>query len=301
MDKPMISCFWQRNYFLKNRGLWVDFLFVGVFGLFWGSFLGVLADRQLSEESAVFSPKASTLTMEALGLKGFARSPVGLKSFARSKCDSCHTTLNFYELVPLFSFLFLRGRCSHCRATIPWRYPLYELTTGLALGASAELCRALVPFFGEIAAAIFFAALFFFWSVGFVLFVTDLEQNFLSEKNLGLLGFGGLAVLLARHMTFGTSVFHSVIATILGILFAVGVRTFFGHDKFGSGDVWLIGILGLWLGKTLPFALLLGSLFAVFGELSIRPWRKRGVQRIFLPLGSWLLLAGFLVLCANGV
>ena len=288
----------------------MDFLFVGVFGLFWGSFLGVLADRQLSEESVVFSPKASTLTTKAQTkncgcsdekLKSFARSPVGLKRFARSKCDSCQTALNFYDLVPLFSFLFFRGRCSHCHATIPWRYPLYELTTGLALGASAELCLTLAPFWGEIASATFFAALFFFWSVGFVLFVTDLEQNFLSEKILGLLGLGGLAVLAARHMTFGTPVLHSVVAALLGILFAVGVRTFFGRDKFGSGDVGLIGILGLWLGGALPFALLLGSLFAVFGELSIRPWRDRGEQRLFLPLGSWLLLAGFLILCANGI
>lgn len=54
------------------------------------------------------------------------------KSLAgRSGCFSCGKTLSPRELVPVFSFLFLRGRCSSCGAKISWQYPLVEFTTGI--------------------------------------------------------------------------------------------------------------------------------------------------------------------------
>lgn len=52
----------------------------------------------------------------------------------RSHCLSCGRTLNWYELFPVFSYLFLRGRCRSCRSFIPYRYALVEaLTAGLFL------------------------------------------------------------------------------------------------------------------------------------------------------------------------
>ena len=54
------------------------------------------------------------------------------KSFGgRSKCLHCHKTLSWHELIPVFSFLFLKGRCSECRGRISFQYPLVELVTGL--------------------------------------------------------------------------------------------------------------------------------------------------------------------------
>jgi len=48
-----------------------------------------------------------------------------------SHCLSCATPLKFYELVPLFSYLFLRGRCRTCSSLVPSRYFLVELLTGI--------------------------------------------------------------------------------------------------------------------------------------------------------------------------
>jgi leader peptidase (prepilin peptidase)/N-methyltransferase len=52
-----------------------------------------------------------------------------------SACMSCATPLAWYDNVPLLSFALLRGRCRHCKAAIPWRYPLVEATTGLLVAA----------------------------------------------------------------------------------------------------------------------------------------------------------------------
>ena len=77
-----------------------------LFGLILGSFLNVLIYRLPREESPWHG---------------------------RSHCTSCGRTVRWYENVPVLSYLFLRGRCSGCKAGISWRYPLVELlTAGLA-------------------------------------------------------------------------------------------------------------------------------------------------------------------------
>ena len=49
----------------------------------------------------------------------------------RSACPKCHALIAWYDNLPLFSFLFLRGKCRSCKNLISWRYPLVELGTGL--------------------------------------------------------------------------------------------------------------------------------------------------------------------------
>ena len=49
----------------------------------------------------------------------------------RSFCPSCHTTLKPYDMVPIFSYLILRGKCRKCKAPISVQYPLIEALTGI--------------------------------------------------------------------------------------------------------------------------------------------------------------------------
>lgn len=79
-------------------------IFLFIIGLSVGSFLGVLADRLYKGEDIVFK---------------------------RSHCDNCKKILGIGDLVPLFSYLFLGGRCRYCRKQLSLKYPLVELTSGL--------------------------------------------------------------------------------------------------------------------------------------------------------------------------
>ncbi len=63
----------------------------------------------------------------------------------RSRCARCHHTIQWFDNIPLLSFLLLRGRCRRCRTHISWRYPLVELTTGLWFAAIAALASASSP------------------------------------------------------------------------------------------------------------------------------------------------------------
>src|SRR6187200_2408540 len=53
----------------------------------------------------------------------------------RSACMTCEKEIAGYDNIPIVSWLLLRGRCRHCGASIPWKYPLVELVTALLIGA----------------------------------------------------------------------------------------------------------------------------------------------------------------------
>ena len=82
----------------------IIYLLIFIFGLFIGSFLNCVIYRLERGESF---------------LKG------------RSYCPNCKHPLTWYDLIPLFSFIFLRGRCRYCKKPISWQYPLVELSTAV--------------------------------------------------------------------------------------------------------------------------------------------------------------------------
>lgn len=57
----------------------------------------------------------------------------------RSCCENCHCQLNWYELIPIFSYIFLKGRCYHCKAHIPITYPFIECLGGLLAVLSFDI------------------------------------------------------------------------------------------------------------------------------------------------------------------
>src|SRR3989344_4234135 len=83
--------------------------FFFVFGAIIGSFLNVIILRYntgLSQKNSI----------------GFS---------GRSHCFSCGKNIKWYDLVPVLSFLFLKGRCRHCKSKISIQYPLVEFITGI--------------------------------------------------------------------------------------------------------------------------------------------------------------------------
>lgn len=62
-----------------------------------------------------------------------------------SHCPACDTRLTLVDLVPVFSWIWLRGRCRHCGSHVSWRYPLGELGTGLLCAAAAAALGSVWP------------------------------------------------------------------------------------------------------------------------------------------------------------
>jgi prepilin signal peptidase PulO-like enzyme (type II secretory pathway) len=93
-------------------------LFVFIIGLILGSFSSAVSYRVQKGESWIVSARSSIQDM-------------GRKRAARSQCPTCHHVLGVLDLIPVFSWVFLRGKCRYCRTSIPARYPMAELASGL--------------------------------------------------------------------------------------------------------------------------------------------------------------------------
>src|SRR3989344_3716993 len=104
--------------FETGTGVFFVSVFVFLFGTILGSFLNVVALRYNT----------------GFGLSG------------RSRCFSCEQPLLWFELIPLFSFFFLRGRCRTCKSELSLQYPFVELLTGIIFVALFLQTKSLLAF-----------------------------------------------------------------------------------------------------------------------------------------------------------
>ena len=213
----------------------------------------------------------------------------------RSFCPACEKPIAWYDNVPVFSFLRLKGRCRQCGAPIGPRYPLVELST-------AVLFAATVARFGWTLDS---AKWCVFQAVMTVLFWVDLEERILPDEFtlggsvLGLIfafftkvpgDLGGL--LLPSAGVRGQSIFEAlsgavaltVPLTVLGKIWERLAK----RDVLGWGDVKLLPCIGLFLGLEMGIqTLLLGSLLGLsIGGLYIFI-KKKKAREYELPLGSF--------------
>lgn len=197
----------------------------------------------------------------------------------RSSCDSCERALGPLDLVPLISWLVLRGRCRSCGAAIGVRQPLVELAAALwgcvALGLSPNAAGVAGALFG--------------WQL-LALSLFDAEMLRLPHSlTLLLAGSGFAAGLLSIAPPIGDRLLG--VAAGYGALALIGwtYRRMRGRQGLGGGDAPLLGAIGCWLGwQALPLSLLVASLSGLAFVLVMRG-AGRGVDgSTKLPFGPFL-------------
>lgn len=213
---------------------------------------------------------------------------------ARSFCPACGHPLSWRENLPLLGWLLLWGRCRHCGARIPARYPLAELLSALYALAAAAVFGA-TPHF---AVALLFGTLFL------VLSLIDLETCLLPDR----LTLPGAAVALACSAllpplwTLGIGWERALLGGLLGGggLWAVSelYRRLRGMDGLGLGDAKLMLMAGALLGPAaVGIAVFAGALLALpAGFIAMRASGGLGM-RTRLPFGPFLCAgsAGYLL------
>jgi len=195
------------------------------------------------------------------------------KSFLRGRsfCPKCKHTLGFADLVPIFSFLSLRGKCRYCKEKISLQYPLIELITGLLFVFVVDfifLNPELFPSFSQsVIAALFY---WFFVSILVIVFIYDLKHYLIPDGvvYLGILGAFGLNLIqdfLFNHSTiqyFSTLfTFKGLISGILASGFFLAIVLFSRGKWMGLGDVKFAFFMGMLLKLS---AVLLGLFLAFF-------------------------------------
>lgn len=212
------------------------------------------------------------------------RLPRGVTVWGRSACPSCGTALGPVDLVPVLSWLCLRGRCRHCGAGVSGRYALVEGAAALLWGTCAVL-------FPDPVQALLLALL---GTDLLFLALVDLDWRYLPDVGQVILV---LLALLAMVMGLIDPVDGLLGAALFGGL-ALGLRyavsRWRGREALGLGDVKLMAGAGLWLGLGFlsPFLLLSGLLGLGFVLLS----RRGGDGSGEIPFGP--ALAGALLILA---
>jgi len=256
--------------------------FLFLFGAAVGSFLNVLIDRLPRREGVLWG---------------------------RSRCENCHTLLPWYDLVPIFSFLLLGGRCRFCHAQIPRRLLLVEILSGVGFALiPGRVGNPAVPTWSEWVMTGCYLLLFSFF---LVLFFTDLEHGILPDKIIFAATAVSLAYLLAveafpslapeRRVRFlGTSLTNSVFSGLGLALFFLLLICITRGRGMGFGDVKLGFLIGLVLGwprviVAVFLAFLLGSLASV---ILMAGGRKHFGETV--PFGPFLIIGlALAILCGN--
>jgi leader peptidase (prepilin peptidase)/N-methyltransferase len=253
-------------------------IFLGAFGLLFGSFANVLIWRVPRGESIV-SPG--------------------------SHCPRCGHDVRWYDNIPVLSWVLLRGRCRDCGEPISPRYPVVELAS-CALWVLAGWVWGFSP-----AAPLGIAFLYLL----LVLSAIDLDTRRLPTPLVGALaGLAAVAAVASQITGIGFGPLTGVAATgwlaqpalVAAVGFAAGAgtsmaiallyRALRGRDGLGFGDVRLLGAMGLVLG---PFVLLAYALGNIIGVLVALPQallsRKKGsLSTRSIPFGPFLAVGGVL-------
>jgi len=214
------------------------------------------------------------------------RVPRSLGMNGRSMCPSCKATIAWYDLIPLFSFLFLRGRCRKCRKTISLTYPLVELLTAFCfwqIGRSIDLTfnNTIFLSYSLLLVSIFIALLFI-----------DLKHYILPDEFI-ITGFtASAAFLLTFHQDWKTKIAGLILWG--GLFWALHLIK--GGKYLGFGDVKLAGLIGIAFGLieglfVIYFAVIAGTIAGLILMIM-----GRGGLKSRLPFGSFLAGASIIFL-----
>ena len=199
----------------------------------------------------------------------------------RSFCPQCGHTLSWQDLIPVFSFLILKGRCRYCQKPISWQYPLVELATGILF---------LLCFMFHVLCSMYIITCFLI-----IIFVYDLKHSIIPDKVI----YPAIAIALIFNF-FARLTTQSIAGLILSALASAGfffLIWFFSKGKaMGFGDVKLGFFMGLFLG----FPKILAALFfpfiigAIIGIILIV--FKKKTLKSEVPFGPFLVVGTFISL-----
>lgn len=265
------------------------YLFLFITGSVFGSFFNVVIDRWPNNRSVVKK---------------------------RSHCEFCKKELMPQDLIPVVSFLLLKGRCRFCRKKLSWQYPIIEMTTGLLFVSSFIFSQNLtnepvIKQFASLSIWQFLGLIIHLYSVllssyFLLIFMIDLKyevilENIINSAIIVVFFYHFLFVVMELAFFNSSSYLLNIFLPALISAFAAGLffrfLIFVSHNRgLGEGDVKLAFWLGLLTGfpKVIPafFLSFIGG--AIIGLLLVIFGKKKFGQTVpfapFLVSGAYLAL-----------
>jgi leader peptidase (prepilin peptidase) / N-methyltransferase len=198
----------------------------------------------------------------------------------RSECPGCGATITARDNIPVVSWLLLRGRCRHCGEPISSRYPLTELAMAVLFTGTVLILG--TDDLGELALGLVFCALLV------VVTLTDLERRVI--PNAVLLGGAVIALVIVVPTDPGSLGTRAIAAAAAGgFLFLVALAYPRG---MGMGYVKLAAVMGLYLGRSVAPALVIGFATGALVGIALIALRGASARKQAVPFGPFLALGG---------
>jgi len=224
-----------------------------ILGMFMGSFFTVVGLRLPNNEPIIFS---------------------------RSICDKCKHKLTMLDMIPIFSYLFLNGKCRYCKKQISSLSSYMELYTGLLFATSYSI----FGFSYKLLIALGIVSLLIIVSV------SDINYLIIPDE---IIIFFSIYFVIFTYLDLGLklTIYHIcssiILFTLMYIIMLIGNKSF-KKESLGGGDIKLMIIFGLILEPlTGIFSIFIASLFALPISLFLLHKNKEHV----VPFGPFLLLA----------
>lgn len=209
--------------------------------------------------------------------------------FPASHCPKCNHKLKPYELIPVFSYIFLKGKCKKCKEKISIMYPFVEFCTGVLFavsfykyGFSIDLMLALV-----------------LSSLLMIIVVTDLNYYIIPDS---IVVFFGILIFVYNILVLGIvnactyAVYGLVMFLLMYLLMKLG-NALFQKESLGGGDIKLMGILGM-INK--PLVSLCALSFASFVALPCSIYFLKTNKDKVIPFGPFIVI-GFILIMFLGI
>lgn len=231
-------------------------IIVFIYGLIIGSFLNVCIYRIPNNQSLIYPS---------------------------SHCTSCNKKIKWYDLIPVISYIILKGRCRFCKEKISAIYPLVELFTGIVF----------VYLYYKFGLTFYFFKYAVFICLLIVIAMIDLNTM---DVYFNTIAFGTIIGIIFTLINYQS--FKAIISYLLGAIFAGGILSLIIviTKGMGWGDAEICFMCGLYLGFKLSAIMLLLSfiLGAIVGVILIL--LKKKTRKDYIPFGPYIALASLIAL-----
>jgi prepilin signal peptidase PulO-like enzyme (type II secretory pathway) len=282
------------------------YLILFIFGLAVGSFINVITLRYQPGQN----PEGVRPFVGPYGARILDKKIIG----GRSHCPICLKTLDWYELIPIFSFFIQRGKCRSCGHKISFQYPLVEILSGL-LFVFVPLTLINADFYADLRGLTIISAV---WVIIFLLFlilsIIDFRQSIIPNQINLSLGILGLILIVVNHyydkFNYLSSSFlghyavifglreniwlNYLVAALLGMAIFGAIILLSRGKAMGLGDFKLVGALGLIFGwpdilMVIFLAFIIGALVSIVFLI-----KKKKKMKDAIPFGPFLVIGAAL-------
>lgn len=266
---------------------------VVIFSLLIGSFLNVVIYRLPKMLEQGWKSECREFLADELAKPVQTNEKPITLSTPSSSCPKCQHKIRFYENIPVISWLFLRGKCSQCKAKISLRYPLVELTTAI-------LSVVIAANFGVTFTTLMLLVLT--WGL-VCLTLIDVDHMLLPDQiTLPLLWLGLLVNINGAIVPLSDAVIGAVAGymSLFSIFWLFKLIT--GKEGMGHGDFKLVALFGAWIGwQLLPLLILMASAVGAIIGISLMVFKNHQREQA-IPFGPYLAIAGWITLLwGNGI